>query len=474
MGGRRNKKEGAKKPVAVVTQAEPAAPADEQEAKELTRVLHTGAEALQPGDLICTEKPVLAIMQKDAAPTYDELQAWVDKFATLDANTRDRILDLDCNTKAASGGAVASLVGKRGEVITDALKIPADLPVDDVWELLRIIESNTVEVSTKGGAVLSLLLLGASHLNHSCLPNALLGLGKGGAIEVRALRTIAPGDEVSISYIDEEELLGPTFDRQKALRARWQFKCACERCSRPDVTRAFRCPKLSCSGLLYATAAGDGLLTSCGACGKTLNGPQTNEAFAAERNVIAAAPELRRDLQKNAGSLAMALEARDGAAFAAGSEVAMHTLGKSVKMATSNKQVDPGHYAIACLASAAASVRTIIGDSFNATGKKEHARTMWQPAAGELKEAMDAQNKALPLPRESRIVDLVGLAALYNRLDKPEAEKECFEEAQRCIRLISWAVAPLRREELETIQQGIEGRLQEEDEGPAAPEAKAN
>lgn len=65
-----------------------------------------------------------------------------------------------------------------------------------------------------------------SCINHSCAPNAAAeGEPDGGAAFV-SLRPIAAGEEITLSYIDEE---APRRDRQRAL-ADYGFVCACARC----------------------------------------------------------------------------------------------------------------------------------------------------------------------------------------------------------------------------------------------------
>jgi hypothetical protein len=70
----------------------------------------------------------------------------------------------------------------------------------------------------------------ASALNHSCRPNAAL-VSKGDFAEVRVMRDIAVGDEVTISYIPE---LMTKADRHKELAKKWKFICKCERCEAGD------------------------------------------------------------------------------------------------------------------------------------------------------------------------------------------------------------------------------------------------
>ena len=65
--------------------------------------------------------------------------------------------------------------------------------------------------------------------NHSCLPNAHVFKREAdttGAAVVLALRDISPGEEVTLSYVDEG---APWAQRAEAL-AEYGFACACDKC----------------------------------------------------------------------------------------------------------------------------------------------------------------------------------------------------------------------------------------------------
>jgi len=78
------------------------------------------------------------------------------------------------------------------------------------------------ELSHMGSAVYPDVAL----INHSCSPNIIVTY-KSTTAEIRAVRDIAIGDEVMISYID---LLYPTADRNERLRDTYYFTCDCEDC----------------------------------------------------------------------------------------------------------------------------------------------------------------------------------------------------------------------------------------------------
>lgn len=66
-----------------------------------------------------------------------------------------------------------------------------------------------------------------SCLNHSCCPSATAEGESSGCASILALQEISVGEEVAISYIDEEMGLR---ERREALRD-YGFKCSCAKCT---------------------------------------------------------------------------------------------------------------------------------------------------------------------------------------------------------------------------------------------------
>lgn len=64
-------------------------------------------------------------------------------------------------------------------------------------------------------------------MNHSCEPSCEVDFGEDAVAVVTALRPVAAGEELTISYINEER---PLAERQAALRADYRFACSCPRC----------------------------------------------------------------------------------------------------------------------------------------------------------------------------------------------------------------------------------------------------
>ena len=97
-----------------------------------------------------------------------------------------------------------------------------------VLNLMSVLESNVFGSTSEGGPC-RLLLLG-SFFNHSCLPNVEHREETGSAMmRFRAIREIKEGEELTISYIDENE--SKTI-RREILSSSYHFVCDCPKCSK--------------------------------------------------------------------------------------------------------------------------------------------------------------------------------------------------------------------------------------------------
>lgn len=85
-----------------------------------------------------------------------------------------------------------------------------------------------------GGVGFGLYRAPAHRINHSCAPNAAQSFvfqrGALPRLQIRALRAIAAGTEVCISYIDQQ-LQASTAERRALLQQTYHFACDCPRCT---------------------------------------------------------------------------------------------------------------------------------------------------------------------------------------------------------------------------------------------------
>ncbi|KAF4728817.1 hypothetical protein FOZ62_008102, partial [Perkinsus olseni] len=89
-----------------------------------------------------------------------------------------------------------------------------------------------------------------SMLSHSCEATCCWHYGPNDSFVLRARVPIEPGDELTISYIGDEELFKSTNIRRQRLQG-WLFTCHCRRCDEPvDYARGFRCTQCH-TGVVY-------------------------------------------------------------------------------------------------------------------------------------------------------------------------------------------------------------------------------
>ena len=95
------------------------------------------------------------------------------------------------------------------------------------------LEVNESRVKDKAHPAANACLQEVSCANHSCDPNAEVRLEIGTTqLRLVARRAIASGEEVTISYIDENDTVGVK-ERRDALQD-YGFVCGCEKCAREE------------------------------------------------------------------------------------------------------------------------------------------------------------------------------------------------------------------------------------------------
>ncbi|XP_010538974.1 PREDICTED: histone-lysine N-methyltransferase ASHR1 [Tarenaya hassleriana] len=132
-----------------------------------------------------------------------------------------------------------------------------------------------------------------SIINHSCLPNAVLGF-EGRIAVVRAMVHIPKESEVTISYI---ETAGSTMTRQKALKEQYLFSCKCVRCDKmgqPDdieesaILEGYRCADEKCNGFLLRDPDNKGFV--CQKCSLLRNKEEIKKLASEVQSISERAP----------------------------------------------------------------------------------------------------------------------------------------------------------------------------------------
>lgn len=236
---------------------------------------------LKQGQVILEEEPSASCVSNVSALS----KLW-EQFRTMSADKQASIRDLSRGPdylwrflvgRGASQRSFNKISKKELCDVSEEFRDLAPEDREDAWNILRSFDNNLF--ARTQGCFLYLVL---SRLNHSCHPNALVVEPKWDPPKVRptgldplnpckmvlvALRDIAQDEEITISYIAEDELLEPTAKRRESLSS-WGFCCACKRCATEDsdgLLRTFRCTNgVSCVGVHAATGM---RLGPCNVCG---------------------------------------------------------------------------------------------------------------------------------------------------------------------------------------------------------------
>jgi len=136
-------------------------------------------------------------------------------------------------------------------------------------------------------------------------------------------------------------------------------------------------------------------------------------------------------------------------------------LGQCAAVAAAGPRVHPHHHLVSGLAKAASSLRALLGDGLAVGKRGDLAKDMWGRATSELQEAISAEHRALPVPRDGRIADLIGLGGLHRRLGQTDKCKAVLSEALAEMRATYWAAAPAELSASAGMLQGVESAIAE-------------
>ncbi|KAL1849399.1 SET domain-containing protein 5 [Diaporthe australafricana] len=191
------------------------------------RVSHAGAKgfgvfATRPiarGTRILAEKPLLSITNKDPSVLA--------VASRLSHGDRQRLLSLSTND--AKRESLLRLAAAAWE------SFPSLTSITQNRELLNIFYNNNFSIAGSSGE--RAIFLTVARINHSCVPNAQgnvnTALPGGSQFTIHALRAIAGGEEITISYLHDELAIRSV--RQQRLKEGYGFECACEICSTVDL-----------------------------------------------------------------------------------------------------------------------------------------------------------------------------------------------------------------------------------------------
>ena len=175
------------------------------------------------GDLIFKDTSVASIIYADKAPTTElvkygkEVYAQISKLSVVDQKTFFEL----------SGSA------RFDDFFSHPLFGSIPEKFKRAWSIFH---NNHRETCDKDKAH---LYLKYSMINHSCEPNALADSPEFDAkrIELRAMKEIKVGEEVTSSYLDAYTAILGERKEKKLKMENWGFQCKCDICLQPETDR---------------------------------------------------------------------------------------------------------------------------------------------------------------------------------------------------------------------------------------------
>lgn len=216
---------------------------------------------IRAGEVIIEEDPLMLLPATIPAPLHnkdiDELCAELKMDARLvygplsimhsGKNVQERVAALCCPDADASQGHLQELLARDpvtgGSLLHRFVKfLPSGKSVEDLRKYVIIVDTNSAGADNDALALYDT----CSRLSHACLPNTKWSSGANGRRCVIATNDIPPGEEITVSYLHDFELLRSTAFRQERLVSSKYFTCLCDLCTRPvDTSRGFICPLVS-------------------------------------------------------------------------------------------------------------------------------------------------------------------------------------------------------------------------------------
>ena len=188
-----------------------------------------GCVALQDvkrGGLIFTEFPQLSLSD-EMLEDLDNFEVNVVKsFLAMSSEVKERYMKLHNNYKIekmedCDNWSYEMKEEYKGALPKLALANFSEISMAGAFDVWGIYKTNTF---TDG------VYLQMSRVNHSCRPNAEISDSDSNTADLRALRKIKEGDEITICYIDDDKSRWTREERSGDLKSVYNFDCACEGC----------------------------------------------------------------------------------------------------------------------------------------------------------------------------------------------------------------------------------------------------
>ncbi|OII77770.1 hypothetical protein cand_014090 [Cryptosporidium andersoni] len=228
-------------------------------------------KSFNPGDIIFAENPILVVTPDIAQEMYDFLEelnesetfslpplwhlAALCTLTMLDEETKQACLD-------------KWVPDPYAEPSHDVIKVIENSGLDiDPYMYERTLGAwryNSFNHTSNNGIVLYNRI---SMMAHSCAASCCWHYGIENTFVLRAKTRLEIGDEITISYIADDDLFKCSKVRRNLL-LNWLFYCQCSRCSDPvDLSRGLRCASCGVGTVFFKdNETGETLSTSCNVC----------------------------------------------------------------------------------------------------------------------------------------------------------------------------------------------------------------
>lgn len=255
----------------------------------------------QSGEVIYSEPPLHIIEEDEDSEVFQRLEDFAARHAlysarwywcalnSMTASDLEQFAQLPCSIISEGLQRQLLWLCAPDENASEALPVfqellhdlgMADVPTEvtrKFWQLLQVWKYNSFEYSDD--PVASAIYLQASFHSHDCNPNANWVADDAG-LTLRARHFIPAGQEVTISYLSDEELFESTSQRRMRLKISKDFHCCCQRCAELwDRSRGVRC---QCGSLRFLDVEGS-MLSPCDA---GCNWPSVDEVLRREELLV--------------------------------------------------------------------------------------------------------------------------------------------------------------------------------------------
>lgn len=268
------------------------------------RILVSTRKVLQ-GEVVARCKPQLAVGRTSLSPAHQavwdqilqlfgtqDMDYWQRRVCDLVWSSLHSLVDADVPSSGFPFACITEDKQRRIclHFVPDVTPSPSTIELHkslglrcSPMKLARMValwECNSLVHSSRAST--AVLCLAFALMNHSCLPTVNWEF-EGDEVVLRTTTDLAAGSELSVTYMEDENMNKSTFHRQEHLiYTGKRFTCGCVRCSGPELCRHVSCAARDCPGIVPLGSANADASAVCGTCSRTLTAGELAERVARE------------------------------------------------------------------------------------------------------------------------------------------------------------------------------------------------